>query len=128
MNVALTILETRICAAGSIDDQDVAELRGLIWEGGESVSLTLVQALFRMKDATMLGDNAPSWVIVFVEAVADYLRNQTPAIHAAADSGWHRRHIAADAGLDDLEKALHAYLADEGIHLPDPRSILEGCR
>ncbi len=110
---ALATLEARISAAGCIKDQDVGELRALV---AVPVSRSNCQLLLRLKDAALQGNNAPGWVPYFVETVADHLRRQVQPVPPLAENiSWHRRQIAADAGLDEVEKALHAYLADEGI-------------
>jgi hypothetical protein len=115
MPPSLTNLETRICVAGVVNDQDVLELRALIWQGGVPVNRAATQALFRMKDATLRGENSPDWLHLFVEAVADYLRTRASGPTSSSNNtGWLRRKIAIDAGLDEVEKALLAYLSDEG--------------
>ena len=65
-------------APGRITAAEVLLLRRLIFASGDdrpaSVSQREAEMLFRIKDATLGGDNAPEWQALFVKGVADYLQ------------------------------------------------------
>jgi hypothetical protein len=171
---------------GQIDDAEVALLRRALF-GPASDSATMIsereaRMLFRIKDATMAGDNAPEWQTLFVQLVGNYLMahptsrhmsreqalrldafmNDTipnvgkflsrmekaflkPAESDAADpvtsvdhsdaaimadlkitvdeANWLKGHIVADGQIDDIEKALLAFIIDESGPIPVEISV-----
>ena len=64
-------------AAGCITETECALLQRLLYCGADSrigpVSPDEAELLFRIKDATLGGDNAPEWPLLFVRGVAGYL-------------------------------------------------------
>lgn len=64
-----------------VDEAEVALLRRLVFaqasDGPASVSKSEAEALFRIKDATLLHNNAPDWPKFFVQAVGNYLMAHT---------------------------------------------------
>ncbi|WP_225205203.1 hypothetical protein [Novosphingobium huizhouense] len=65
-------------SAGSIGAAECALLRRMIFAGGGSgpaqVTRSEAEMLFRIKDATLDGDNAPCWERLFVQGVANFLQ------------------------------------------------------
>ncbi|WP_068076976.1 hypothetical protein [Novosphingobium lentum] len=64
-------------APGSITATSAALLRRMIFASGgdrpAAVSRVEAELLFRLKDATLGGDNAPEWQALFVQGVGNYL-------------------------------------------------------
>jgi hypothetical protein len=62
---------------GRIDDAEVALIRRLIFaaagDGPAKVSKAEAEMLFRLKDATLNGENSPEWKKLFVQGVANHL-------------------------------------------------------
>ena len=62
---------------GTVDEAEVKLLRRLIFaqagDGPASVSQSEAEMLFRIKDATLLHNNAPDWAKLFVQGVGNYL-------------------------------------------------------
>jgi hypothetical protein len=62
---------------GSIDEAEVALLRRLLFaaagEGATTVSRDEAELLWRLKEATRQGDNAPGWKTLFVQGVANHV-------------------------------------------------------
>lgn len=164
----------------TVDAAEVALLRRILFaQGGDgpaAISRTEAELLFRIKDATLLHNNAPGWQTLFVQAVGHHLmahNSYTPltreraaqldlfmndsssslgrfmwrmmkpgartglsALFAkkpgvdhdatvaadsevtAPESAWLKAQINADAELDPIEKALLAFVAEEGGHGP----------
>ncbi|MGD9471580.1 MAG: hypothetical protein AB7G24_03495 [Novosphingobium sp.] len=60
--------------AGSINAGEVKSLRRILFaHGGPAISRADVEVLFRIKAATLHGDNDPSWETLFVDSTAAYL-------------------------------------------------------
>ena len=72
--------------AGSITDAECKLLRRMIFASGSdrpaAVSQAEAEMLFRIKDATLAGDNAPEWQRLFVQGVGNYLQgwNNAPSL------------------------------------------------
>lgn len=77
MDCELSDLVGRLVQAGEVSDGDVLALRRLIFAGGgEGASIVGAREadmLFRIKDATLRGDNAPGWLPLFVQGVGNHL-------------------------------------------------------
>lgn len=62
---------------GTIEESEVALLRRLVFAAGGDgalvVSRSEAEMLWRLKDATLGGDNAPAWKTLFVQAVGNHL-------------------------------------------------------
>jgi hypothetical protein len=62
---------------GTVDEAEVALLRRIFFapgsDGAAIISDAEASALFRIKDATLHGDNAPSWPRLFVQLVGNHL-------------------------------------------------------
>lgn len=67
-----------VLAAGKINAEECRLLRAFIFASGgdrpAAVSKTEAEALFRIKDASIGGDNAPEWKQLFVQGVGNYLQ------------------------------------------------------
>ena len=67
----------QICVPNRVDAPEVEMLRRLIFAGGGEgatiVGSTEADLLFRIKDATLNSDNAPSWQLLFVQGVGNHL-------------------------------------------------------
>jgi hypothetical protein len=110
---------------GTVDEAEVKLLRRLVYaqagDGPASVSRAEADMLFRIKDATLLHNNAPEWKTLFVQAVGNHLmahssyipfsREQAAAHEAfmndnkASIGGFFSRMMRADLGGGF--KALH---------------------
>jgi hypothetical protein len=160
---------------GSIDEAEVALLRRLLFagagSGGLGISRDEAELLWRLKDATRDGDNAPEWQRLFVQVLGNHLMahnsykaldrgdaarleafvndhrssvggflgrmfkslpeapireafaqpartDEDAAVAAdraitAEEAAWLRQHLDADGTLDELEKALLDFIAEE---------------
>jgi len=158
---------------GTVEEAEVALLRRIFFASGSDgaavISAAEAGALFRIKDAALHGDNAPSWARLFVQLVGNHLmahqtysalsieratelerfmddnlpsvgrflsRMETAITNPSAcakavgssnrddnvaasraitadEAHWLKLHIAADGELDEIEKALLAYILDE---------------
>ncbi len=169
---------------GTIEEAEVALLRRIFFASGSDGAAIIsdgeAAALFRLKDATLGRENAPSWARLFVQLIGNHLMahqtyNQLPEARAAElerfmddnipnvgrflarmeaalsnpsqvmaaletqdrvtavehdanvaasramtaeEARWLKLHIAADGELDDIEKALLAFVIDESGPLP----------
>lgn len=169
---------------GTIEEAEVALLRRIFFASGSDgaaiISDDEANALFRIKDKTLRGDNAPSWARLFVQLIGNHLMAHqtytqltheragqlerfmddnipnvgrflsrmeaalanpsqmiaalqpedtvTAAEHDASvaasramtadEAHWLKLHIAADGELDEIEKALLAFVIDESGPLP----------
>jgi hypothetical protein len=86
--------------AGSITAEECALIRRVIFApagyGPAHVSVEEAEMLFRIKDATLGGDNAPEWTTLFVQGVANYLQGwQGLAMPTAAQEVAHERFLNA---------------------------------
>ncbi|WP_156427340.1 hypothetical protein [Novosphingobium sp. Fuku2-ISO-50] len=92
-------------AAGEISAEECALLRRVIFAPGgfgpARVSAEEAEMLFRIKDATLDGDNAPEWKTLFVQGIANYLQGwQGLALPTAEQELAHERFLAArDPGI-----------------------------
>lgn len=77
MDCELSDLAGRLVQAGKVSDGDVLTLRRLIFAGGDEGAVIVgtqeADMLFRIKDATLRGDNAPGWLPLFVQGVGNHL-------------------------------------------------------
>jgi hypothetical protein len=85
-------------AAGNITAEECALIRRVIFApAGYSpahVSAEEAEMLFRIKDATLDGDNAPEWKTLFVQGVANYLQGwQGLAMPTAEQEVAHERFL-----------------------------------
>lgn len=75
--------------AGRIDDSKVALIRRLIFapagDGPARVSGAEAEMLFRLKDATLGGDNSPEWKRLFVQGIANHLMAQQSYVPPSPD-------------------------------------------
>lgn len=92
-------------SAGRITAEECALLRRVIFApsgfGPARVSAEEAEMLFRIKDATLDGDNAPDWKTLFVQGVANYLQGwQGLAMPTAEQEAAHERFLASrDGGI-----------------------------
>ena len=77
--------------SGCISAAECALLRRMIFASGgdrpAAVSMAEAEMLFRIKDASLDGDNAPEWELLFVQSVANFLLGfggDEPLSHARA--------------------------------------------
>jgi hypothetical protein len=91
--------------AGCITAEECALIRRVIFApsgyGPAHVSAEEAEMLFRIKDATLAGDNAPEWKTLFVQGVANYLQGwQGLAMPSADQEVAHERFLTArDPGI-----------------------------
>jgi hypothetical protein len=88
---------------GRITAEECALIRRVIFAPGSSgaalVSADEAEMLFRIKDATLDGDNAPEWTTLFVQGVANYLQGwQGLAMPTAEQENAHEQFLAARTG------------------------------
>lgn len=86
--------------AGCITAAECALIRRVIFApsgyGFSHVSAEEAEMLFRIKDATLGGDNAPEWQTLFVQGVANYLQGwQGLAMPSADQESAHERFLTA---------------------------------
>jgi hypothetical protein len=86
--------------AGCITAQECALIRRVIFAPSSyrasHVSAEEAEMLFRIKDATLGGDNAPEWKTLFVQGVANYLQGwQGLAMPSAEQEAAHERFLGA---------------------------------
>jgi len=84
--------------AGTITAEECALIRRVIFApagyGSAHVTVDEAEMLFRIKDATLGGDNAPEWKTLFVQGVANYLQGwQGLAMPTAAEEAAHERFL-----------------------------------
>lgn len=171
---------------GQIDDTEVSLLRRALFGPGSDAATIIsereARMLFRIKEATLSGDNAPGWPTLFVQLVGNHLMAHPTSRHmsreqalrldafmndtipnvgkfltrmeksflrpaeiatalkkepaddhdaaVAADqkltvdeANWLKQHIVADGEIDDLEKALLAFIIDESGPVPVEISV-----
>ena len=74
---ALAQIERSVLADGRVGDEEAALLRRIVFAaaggGALTVSADEAEALWRIKDACLDGDNAPGWKTLFVQAVGNHL-------------------------------------------------------
>lgn len=85
--------------AGCITDEECALIRRLIFAPSgfapAHVSVEEAEMLFRIKDATLNGDNAPAWKSLFVQGVANYLSGwRVMAMPTAEQEAAHQQFLA----------------------------------
>ena len=127
--------------AGSINADEVKALRRILFaHGGPAISRADIEVLFRIKQATLDGDNAPEWETLFVDGASAYLLGfggiynlsdersaeledflthtgaaigdfLNLAMRNAMDEGDIYGLLEVDGTLDPLEKVLVAFLA-----------------
>ena len=86
--------------AGCITAAECALIRRVIFApssyGASHVSADEAEMLFRIKDATLDGDNAPEWKTLFVQGVANYLQGwQGLTMPSAEQESAHERFLSA---------------------------------
>ena len=89
--------------AGEITAEECALIRRVIFAPGSSgaarVTADEAEMLFRIKDATLDGSNAPEWTTLFVQGVANYLQGwQGLAMPTAEQESAHERFVASRSG------------------------------
>ncbi len=93
-------------AACCITTEECVLLRRLIFAPAgfapAQVSVEEADMLFRIKDATLAGDNAPAWKTLFVQGVANYLSAwQRKSMRSAEQEEAHQRFLRGrNPGLD----------------------------
>ncbi len=94
----------------SIEPAEVKLLRRILFARAEDgISASEAETLFRIKDATILHNNAPEWPKLFVQAVGSHLiahRDHTPLSGKTTDE------------LDPIERQLLRFIADESRQQP----------
>jgi hypothetical protein len=109
---------------GVIDAADVEVIRKLVYglggQRGIAISRAEAEFLFELNDATSGAPNAPAWRDLFVKAVTMHLlfAGESPDKVDEAEAHWLIRHIESNKVLDDNERALLAYLKQEGALHP----------
>lgn len=114
-------------APGSITAGEVALLRrALFASGGDGparVSADEAEALFRIKDASLGGDNAPAWRTLFVQGVANFLM---------AHGGYRplEAHEAErlESFMDDRRPSLGGFLGRLGAAFLSPGRVADALR
>lgn len=88
-----------------VDDAEVKLLRRLLFapgsDGPACISRGEAEALFRIKDATLLHNNAPSWPTFFVQAVGNHLMAHSSYVPLARDEA-----ARLEAFMDDARPNL----------------------
>ena len=107
---ALGRIEKAVRADGRVGEDEAGQLRRILFAAGGDGALTVSQdeaeALWRIKDACLRGDNCPGWKILFCQAVGNYLmahssyqpleRNEAARLEAWVSD--HKRSVAGFFG------------------------------
>jgi hypothetical protein len=105
-------------AGASISAEDVLAVRRWVWPDG-SVSAEEAEALFALNRAA--GDSAPEWADFFIEAMTDYVVNQTPPRGYVEDghAAWLIGQIEQDgAPITPTELALVVKVLEAAVNAP----------
>lgn len=90
-----------------VDDAEVQLLRRLIFaSGGEDAAIVGIQEadmLFRIKDATLHGENAPGWMTLFVQGVGNHLLAHSD-YRALSREDALRLNVAMDANTPSIAR------------------------
>ena len=74
---ALGQIERSVLADGRVGEEEAALLRRIVFAAGGDGALTVsageAETLWRIKDCSLHGDNAPAWKTLFVQAVGNHL-------------------------------------------------------
>jgi hypothetical protein len=105
-------------AGASISAEDVLAVRRSVWPDG-SVSAEEAEALFELNRAAK--DSAPEWADFFIEAMTDYVVNQTPPRGYVEDghAAWLIGQIERDGGpITATELALVVKILETALNAP----------
>lgn len=105
-------------AGASISAEDVLAVRRWVWPDG-SVSAEEAEALFELNRSA--GDSAPEWADFFIEAMTDYVVNQTPPRGYVEDghAAWLIGQIERDgAPITATELALVVKVLEAAVNAP----------
>jgi hypothetical protein len=100
----------------TVDAAEVTLLRRLVFAaGGEGpgiVNQAEAEMLFRIKDATLLHNNAPEWQTLFVQGVANYLLAQSSYVPLVRDEA-----ARLEAFMDDKSPVIASFFDRAGTTL-----------
>jgi uncharacterized tellurite resistance protein B-like protein len=100
-------LKKSILADGIIDEQEVNQLREVLYEDGV-IDKDEAEFLFELNDAVSGKPNHPSWDGFFVEAITDFLLKdeKSPGEVDEDEAIWLLEKIQKDGQVDELEMDL----------------------
>lgn len=103
----LTNVKKSILADGVIDEQEVKQLREMLFEDGK-IDKEEVEFLFELNNAVSGKDNHSSWTTLFVDAISSYLLEDetSPGVIDEQEAYWLAEKLQSDGKLDDIERAL----------------------
>ena len=123
--MTLNELKADLLADGSIDADEVAKLKEVLYEDGV-IDKEEANFLFEINDAVTGKDNDPAWETFFIQAIADFLLKDevSPGEIDADEAAWLVEKIGADGQVDGTEKALLEKLQKEAKSFPETLAAL----
>ncbi|QDU93851.1 tellurite resistance TerB family protein [Lignipirellula cremea] len=125
--MSLNELEKEIVADGVVDADEVARIRGVLFDDGQ-IDRAEADFLFNVNDAVSGAANAASWQTLFVEAITSHLLNDAESPGAIDDdeAAWLIQRIEGDGQYDACEKALMQEVSRKATSMPASlKSLLE---
>ncbi len=119
----LDTLKKSILDDGTIDANEVAQIREFIFKDGE-IDQQEADFIFDLNTACSDSDNAPSWQPLYIEAISSYLLDDanSPNIIDEVEAKWLISKIGEDGQVDKNEKALLLHLRDKAQSMPNSLS------
>ena len=123
--MTLNELKADLLADGTIDADEVAKLKEVLYEDGV-IDKEEANFLFEINDAVTGKDNDPAWETFFIQAIADFLLKDevSPGEIDADEAAWLVEKIGADGQVDGTEKALLEKLQKEAKSFPETLAAL----
>lgn len=112
--MSLQDLRDRVITDGKVDPDEVAEIRGEVYDD-DLIDTSEATMLFEINNAvTGNPDNDPAWADLFVEAITSYVLQDedTPGNVDDAEANFLIAQIGADNDIDDLEERLLLNIED----------------
>jgi uncharacterized tellurite resistance protein B-like protein len=112
-------LRTSILADGKIDEDEVSQIKKVIYADG-SIDAAEANFLFDLNDKCSGANNHSSWTTLFVDAICSYLLDdeKSPGEIDEKESEWLLSKIQGDGQLDTTEQNLLRKLASTAKSMP----------
>ncbi len=116
----LNDLKTSILADGKIDEDEVSQIKKVIYADG-CIDAAEANFLFDLNDKCSGANNHPSWSTLFVDAICSYLLDdeKSPGEIDEKESEWLLNKIQGDGQLDTNEQNLLRKLASTAKSMPE---------
>ncbi len=118
-------LEAAVLADGVIDDDEITQIKTVIYGSGggagEGVDRAEADFLFRLNDAVTGNNNTAAWQTLFVEAISKHVLedDESPGAIDNDEATWLLAKIDGDGQIDDTEKALLANIKANATSIDD---------